>query len=145
MFETPLPELLHLCYSLPTSSITSDWLRLGDKKRQMSLEHPYGVSLSRPNLLPPPQSTCVLPSPIKRIKKNMKSYGVHIATELLCSNIYSYICIYAGAILAMGRGGRETTLWHVIKEVFWQKLVILCLKTNLTWWIKQSVVQNTAG
>ena len=57
-----------------------------------------------------------------------------------------YFILYsAGAILAMGRGGRETTLWHVQKEFFWQKLVISCLQTNLTRWIKQSVVQNTAG
>ena len=34
-------------------------------KRQMSLEHPYGVSVSCKNLLPPAQSTSVLPSPIK--------------------------------------------------------------------------------
>ena len=36
-------------------------------KSQMSLEHPYGVSLSRKNLLPPPQSISVLPSPRKKL------------------------------------------------------------------------------
>ena len=49
-----------------------------------------------------------------------------------------------GAILAMGRGGRETTLWPVQKELFDKKLVILSLQTYLTPWIKQSFVQNTA-
>ena len=33
-----------------------------------------------------------------------------------------YDCYGSGAILAMGRGGRETTLWHVIKEVFLKKI-----------------------
>ena len=37
-----------------------------------------------------------------------------------------------GAILAMGRGGRKTTLWPVQKEFFDKKLVILCLQTNIT-------------
>ena len=32
-------------------------------KYQMSLEHPYGVSVSCKNLLPPPQSTSFLPLP----------------------------------------------------------------------------------
>ena len=37
-----------------------------------------------------------------------------------------------GAILAIGRGGRETTLWPLQKEFYEKKLVILCPQTNLT-------------
>ena len=52
----------------------------------MSLEHPYGVSVSCKNLLPPAQSTSVLPSPIERrqYRQNLIPYEtdqfyVHIA------------------------------------------------------------------
>ena len=38
----------------------------------------------------------------------------------------------AGAILAIGRGGRETTLWPLQKVFYDKKLVILCPQTNLT-------------
>ena len=55
-------------------------------KSQMSLEHPYGVSVSCKNLLPPAQSTSVLPSPIERrqYRQNLIPYEtdqfyVHIA------------------------------------------------------------------
>ena len=51
---------------------------------------------------------------------------------------------WSGAILAIGRGGRKTTLWLVKKRTFWQKIVISCLQINLAWWIKRSSEQNTA-
>ena len=38
----------------------------------------------------------------------------------------------AGAILAIGCGGRETTLWPLQKVFYDKKLVILCPQTNLT-------------
>ena len=44
-----------------------DTVDIRSPNSQMSLEHPYGVSLSCKNLFPPPQSTSVLPSPRKRI------------------------------------------------------------------------------
>ena len=60
-----------------------------------------------------------------------------------------YFILYsAGAILAMGRGGRETTLWHVQKKIFDKILVILVilwLQTYLTQWIERNIVQNTRG
>ena len=40
----------------------------------------------------------------------------------------------AGAILANGRGGRETTLWTEQKQIFNKKLVIFCLQINKTQW-----------
>ena len=50
----------------------------------------------------------------------------------------------AGAILAMGRRGRETTLWPVQEEFFDNKFFILWLQTNLWQLINRSFVQDTA-
>ena len=61
------------------------------------------------------------------------------------SHVPSFMPIIPEAILAIGRGGPETTLWvwPIQKELVDKKLVILCLQINLTWWIKLSFVQNT--
>ena len=45
-----------------------------------------------------------------------------------------------GAVLAIGRGGRETTLWSVQTEFFDQKMMISCLQTNLILWLKRSLL-----
>ena len=50
----------------------------------------------------------------------------------------------SGAILAIGRGGRETTLWPAQKSFLDKKLVIQCVQTNIRRWIKRSFVQNAA-
>ena len=49
-----------------------------------------------------------------------------------------------GAILANGRGGRETTLWTSQKYFFNMKIVIFCFQTNGTRCLTWSFVQNTA-
>ena len=49
-----------------------------------------------------------------------------------------------GAILAIGRGGRETTLWPKQKWFFDKKFVICWLQTNTRQGFMQSFVQNTA-
>ena len=38
--------------------------------------------------------------------------------------------MYAGAILAIGRSGRETTLWPAQKQFLDKKLVILYVETT---------------
>ena len=60
------------------------------------------------------------------------------------SNELLIIIVENWAILAIGRGGRETTLWTEQKEFFDNKFAILYLQTNLTQRFRQSFVQNSA-
>ena len=48
-------------------------------------------------------------------------------------------------ILAMGRGGREATLWAVQNDFLDKIMVISCLETNLTRWYMRISEQNTAS
>ena len=64
---------------------------------------------------------------------NLQKYAVKIIYAIIdrVSGISKIRHCGAGAMLAMGRGGRETTLWPVQKEFFDKKLAIFGLQTNL--------------
>ena len=52
---------------------------------QMSLKHPYGVSVSCKNLLPPPQSTSTLLSPRKRVIMQKRIHRMIKWIDDICS------------------------------------------------------------
>lgn len=70
-------------FGLAIDSLCDGWVYVQNPNSQMSLEHPYGVSLSSKNLLPPPQSTSFLPLPKEDTHSNNLFISCRFSIELI--------------------------------------------------------------